>query len=56
VSALDADSVRARLFLTLQYLLPQHFVSRLAYRITRSACRSSRTHSSAASWTIFTPT
>jgi phosphatidylserine decarboxylase len=36
MSALDADSVRARLFLALQYLLPHHFVSRLAYRITRS--------------------
>jgi phosphatidylserine decarboxylase len=36
VSALDADSVRARLFVALQYLLPQHFISRLAYRITRS--------------------
>jgi phosphatidylserine decarboxylase len=36
MSAPDADSVRARLFLALQYLLPQHFVSRLAYRITRS--------------------
>jgi len=36
MSALDADSVRARLFLALQYLLPQHFVSRLAHRITRS--------------------
>jgi phosphatidylserine decarboxylase len=36
MSALDADSVRARLFLALQYLLPQHVVSRLAYRITRS--------------------
>jgi len=36
MSALDADSVRARLFLALQYLLPLHFVSRLAYRITRS--------------------
>jgi phosphatidylserine decarboxylase len=36
MSAPDADSVRARLFLALQYLLPQHFVSRLAHRITRS--------------------
>jgi phosphatidylserine decarboxylase len=36
MSAVDADSVRARLFLALQYLLPQHFVSRLAHRITRS--------------------
>jgi phosphatidylserine decarboxylase len=36
VSALDADSVRARLFVALQYLLPHHFISRLAYRITRS--------------------
>ena len=34
--ALDADSVRARLFVALQYLLPHHFISRLAYRITRS--------------------
>jgi len=32
----DADSVRARLFVALQYLLPHHFLSRLAYRITRS--------------------
>ena len=36
MSPLDADSVRARLFVALQYLLPQHFISRLAYRITRS--------------------
>jgi len=36
MSALDADSVRARLFVALQYLLPHHFISRLAYRITRS--------------------
>jgi phosphatidylserine decarboxylase len=36
MSALDADSVRARLFVALQYLLPQHFISRLAYRLTRS--------------------
>ena len=35
MSALD-NSVRARLFVALQYLLPQHFISRLAYRITRS--------------------
>jgi len=36
MSALDADSMRARLFVALQYLLPQHFISRLAYRLTRS--------------------
>jgi len=36
MSPLDADSVRARLFVALQYLLPHHFISRLAYRITRS--------------------
>lgn len=36
MNALDADSVRARLFVALQYLLPHHFISRLAYRITRS--------------------
>ena len=36
MTALDADSVRARLFVALQYLLPHHFISRLAYRITRS--------------------
>jgi len=36
MSPLDADSARARLFVALQYLLPQHFISRLAYRITRS--------------------
>jgi phosphatidylserine decarboxylase len=36
MSGLDADSVRARLFVALQYLLPHHFISRLAYRITRS--------------------
>jgi phosphatidylserine decarboxylase len=36
VSELDTDSVRARLFVALQYLLPHHFISRLAYRITRS--------------------
>jgi len=36
MSALDADSVRARLFVALQYLLAAPFLSRLAYRITRS--------------------
>ena len=36
MSALDADSVRARLFVALQYLLPHHFISRLAYQLTRS--------------------
>ena len=36
MSALDADSVRARLFIALQYLLPHHFISRLAYQLTRS--------------------
>lgn len=36
MSELDTDSVRARLFVALQYLLPHHFISRLAYRITRS--------------------
>jgi phosphatidylserine decarboxylase len=36
MNAPDADSGRARLFVALQYLLPQHFLSRLAYRITRS--------------------
>ena len=36
MSAPDADSVGARLFVALQYLLPHHFISRLAYRITRS--------------------
>ena len=36
MNAPDADSVRSRLFVALQYLLPQHLLSRLAYRITRS--------------------
>src|SRR5205823_4729691 len=36
MSATDANSVRARLFVALQYLLPQHLLSRLAYLITRS--------------------
>jgi phosphatidylserine decarboxylase len=36
MSAPDADSVGARLFVALQYLLPHHFISRLAYRVTRS--------------------
>jgi phosphatidylserine decarboxylase len=30
------DSLRGRAFVALQYLLPQHLVSRLAYRLTRS--------------------
>lgn len=36
MNAPDADSVRSRLFVALQYLLPQHLLSRLAYRLTRS--------------------
>ncbi|TLZ23502.1 MAG: hypothetical protein E6K30_00385, partial [Gammaproteobacteria bacterium] len=30
-----ADSVRTRLFVALQYLLPQHFLSRVVRAITR---------------------
>jgi phosphatidylserine decarboxylase len=33
---LDSPTLRARLFVTLQYLLPQHFLSRVVYRITRN--------------------
>src|SRR5438046_4481546 len=36
MNATCADGVRARLFIVLQALLPQHWLSRLAYRITRS--------------------
>ena len=36
MNAPDADGGRARLFVALQYLLPQHFLSHLAHRITRS--------------------
>ena len=36
MNAPDADGGRARLFVALQYLLPQHVLSRLAHRITRS--------------------
>src|SRR5204863_142555 len=36
MNATCADGVRSRLFIVLQYLLPQHWLSRLAYRITRS--------------------
>ncbi|HEY0768369.1 MAG TPA: archaetidylserine decarboxylase [Steroidobacteraceae bacterium] len=36
MSAAEAHSMRARLFVALQYLLPQHFLSRLVHRITRS--------------------
>jgi phosphatidylserine decarboxylase len=32
----DADSVRSRLFVALQYLLPQHALSRLVHRLARS--------------------
>jgi phosphatidylserine decarboxylase len=33
------ESVSARLFVALQYLLPQHTLSRLVYRVTRSRAR-----------------
>ncbi len=36
MSAPAAESVRARLFVALQYLLPQHFLSRVVHKITRS--------------------
>ena len=36
MNATSAGGVRSRLFIVLQYLLPQHWLSRLAYRITRS--------------------
>jgi phosphatidylserine decarboxylase len=35
----DTEGVRARLFVALQYLLPQHLLSRLAYSLTRSRVR-----------------
>ena len=36
MSTLDSPTLRARLFVSLQYLLPQHFLSRVVHRITRS--------------------
>jgi phosphatidylserine decarboxylase len=36
MSGPDADSVRARLFVALQYLLPQHSLSQLVHQLTRS--------------------
>jgi phosphatidylserine decarboxylase len=35
----DADSVRARLFVALQYLLPQHWLSQLVHQLARSRVR-----------------
>jgi phosphatidylserine decarboxylase len=32
----DSPTLRDRLFVAMQYLIPQHFLSRLAYRLTRS--------------------
>jgi len=39
MSAPEAESVGARLFVALQYLLPQHFLSQLVHRVTRSRVR-----------------
>ena len=36
MSAASAERIRERLLVALQYLLPQHFLSRLAHQITRS--------------------
>jgi phosphatidylserine decarboxylase len=36
MSTHDSPTLRARLFVATQYLLPQHFLSRLVYRLTRS--------------------
>jgi phosphatidylserine decarboxylase len=35
----DPDSIQARLFVALQYLLPQHFLSGLVHQLTRSRTR-----------------
>jgi phosphatidylserine decarboxylase len=35
----DPDSVQARLFVALQYLLPQHFLSGIVHQLTRSRTR-----------------
>lgn len=40
MSAIEAPTLRDRLFVASQYLLPQHFLSRLVYRLTRSRSRS----------------
>lgn len=39
MSGAEAESVGARLFVALQYLLPQHFLSQLVHRVTRSRVR-----------------
>jgi phosphatidylserine decarboxylase len=39
MSALEAESATARAFVALQYLLPHHLLSGLAYEITRSTMR-----------------
>ena len=39
MSAADADSVRARLFVALQYLLPQHWLTQLVHHLARSRAR-----------------
>jgi phosphatidylserine decarboxylase len=36
MSADDSPTLRERLFVATQYLIPQHFLSRLVYRLTRS--------------------
>jgi phosphatidylserine decarboxylase len=36
MSANDSATLRERLFVATQYLIPQHFLSRLVYRLTRS--------------------
>jgi len=39
MSGSDAEGVQARLFVALQYLLPQHLLSQLVYELTRSRVR-----------------
>ena len=39
MSSIGAEGLGARLFVALQYLLPQHLLSRLAYALTRSRLR-----------------
>ena len=39
MSARDPDALSGRLFVALQYLLPQHLLSQLAHQLTRSELR-----------------
>jgi phosphatidylserine decarboxylase len=39
MSSVDADSIGARLFVALQYVLPQHFVGEVVHRLARSRLR-----------------